>query len=125
MCAWFQNQPHPAEWVWTSSATRAQETAEFVTNGFSAPSAIEKSLYLADPETLIDVVRTTPPAVESVAVVAHNPGLTYLANMLSHGTVTENLPTFGCALFATEQDWCNLVPRHNHFIALYSPKTIR
>ena len=124
MQAWLSAQPHAAEWVWSSSATRAQATAEYVADGFTAPINIAPELYLSPPEVILDVLRATPPSIESVAVVAHNPGLTYLTNLLAPESVTDNLITFGTALFATEADWPSLVTQHNHFISLHTPKTI-
>ena len=122
---WYAAHPNPAEWIWASSAIRAQLTTEYVAQGFSSPQTTAPELYLSSPETILDVLRATPNGVQSVAVVAHNPGLTYLANLLSAESVTDNLVTFGSALFATEADWSNLAFHHNHFMSIQTPKGIK
>lgn len=126
---WFSAHSHPAHWIWSSNASRALMTAEFVARGFVArgfTATIKQAteLYLAGPETILDVLRSTPSSVQSVALVAHNPGLTYLTNLLAAESVTDNLVTFGSALFATEVDWSGLNYHHNQFISLTTPKLI-
>ena len=124
MQTWLAGQSNPIEWVWASSAVRAQSTADFVANATSANVVTEPALYLASPDTIIDVIRSTPADVESIAIVAHNPGLTYVTNMLATESITDNLVTFGVAAFAYEHDWSGLVPGHCHFMSLNTPKTI-
>ena len=129
MQAWLAAQDHPAQWVWCSSAVRAKLTAAYVTSAFNATFAEEPNLYLANPESVLNCLRATPAEVSSVAVVAHNPGLTYLVNQLNSKTstepVTNNLVTFGTALFATESDWVDLNFGCADLLSLHSPKTLQ
>jgi len=111
MAQWLAAQSDPATWIWTSDAARARATARFVAEGFAAAGArlvAEHRLYDASPETLLDVIRETPGEAESVAVVAHNPGLTYLANLLAGHTVTDNLPTLGVVRLHVPAPWRDL-----------------
>lgn len=124
MQSWLASQPHPVEWVWASSAIRAQQTASYVAEATNARLITEPTLYLASAETIIDVIRSTPPDIESVAVVAHNPGLTYVVNAVGPEAVTSNLATFGTALFAVESAWAQLVPGYSHFVSLHTAKKI-
>ncbi|XOV84401.1 MAG: histidine phosphatase family protein [bacterium] len=124
MQAWFSQQPHKASWVWSSPAVRAELTAAYVTSGFNATFVEDRRLYLASADVLLDVLQSTPAEVESVAVVAHNPGLTHLANVLGKSHVTDNLVTFGTVLFATEHGWHDLRPGQATCISLDTPKTI-
>ncbi|MAT83092.1 MAG: hypothetical protein CMD39_02270 [Gammaproteobacteria bacterium] len=108
MAAWLAGQDRPATWIWTSDAVRALSTARFVAAGFAAagPRVVEEHrLYNAPPETILDVIRATPPDVTAVAVVAHNPGMTQILNLLAGETVTVNLPTFGVARLDLPGDW--------------------
>jgi len=108
MAAWLATQDHPASWVWSSDAVRALATARFVADGFTAAGARiveEHRLYGAAPETIVDVIQGTPAEVASVAVVAHNPGLTETLNLLTGEQVTDNLPTFGLARLDVPGDW--------------------
>jgi phosphohistidine phosphatase len=113
MAAWLAEQSAPASWIWTSDAARALATSRFVAQGFTRATAQgatphivpEHRLYHATPEAACDVLRQTPDDVESVAVVAHNPGLTWLVNLLGGEQTVDNLPTFGVARFNVEGSW--------------------
>ncbi|MCZ6711089.1 MAG: histidine phosphatase family protein [Gammaproteobacteria bacterium] len=111
MANWFATQSDPATWIWTSDAARALATSEFVAQGFAAagPQAIsDHRLYHASAETALDTLRETPSDIDSVALVAHNPGLTSLVNLLAAAHTIVNLPTFGVARFDIAGDWHEL-----------------
>lgn len=98
MQRWLARQAFDPLWIWTSDATRARATAEFVHGAFPhAELVADRRLYGATPEAMLDVVRETPHGIESVAVVAHNPGTTECINLLAGELVVDNLPTFGIA----------------------------
>lgn len=114
-------------WLVTSAASRAMQTSDYVANGFGITPqhiCIEQSLYLADPETLLATLKETPADKNCVALVAHNPGLTWLVNALSaDDQQLDNLPTMGCALFdSNAEHWSDIgdVSR----VALFTPKKI-
>jgi len=127
MAAWLAGQAKPASWIWCSEAVRARSTAEFVVEGFrtAAPELVlERRLYLAGPERLVDVLRETPDSVESVALIAHNPGLTELVNLLAGETVLDNLPTFGVAAFRVKAPWVDLGFGGAQLLSVMSPKRL-
>ncbi len=127
MADWLAAQSDPASWVWTSTARRARTTAGFVQLGFSlSDNAVigVDDLYHATPEQILDVVRQTPSEVQSVAVVAHNPGMTWLVNGMGQDAITENLPTFGIARFDCAGDWASLRAGSARLDFLVSPKTL-
>ena len=96
---WLAGHPHPAQWIWTSDAARAAATAAFVAEAFpGATLQADRRLYGASPETLVGVLRETPPAIETAAIVAHNPGITRGVNLLAGAEAIDNMPTFGAAL---------------------------
>lgn len=122
-------------WLWCSSAVRAQQTAEHVRAGFGIPAnhcVTLEELYQASPRTLLDVLQRTPETESSVAIVAHNPGLTDLCNALEGAQVTDNLPTLGMALFAfgpsepaaPPMAFHDLRPGGAQLLALYSPRAL-
>jgi len=105
---WLARQSDPAAWIWTSDAVRALATARYVATGFEAakPQIIaDHRLYHASAHTARDLLRETPGDIGSVALVAHNPGLTSLVNMLAGRPVIDNLPTFGLARFDVTGEW--------------------
>jgi len=80
-----------------STARRAAETAENMVMHMQFP--IERvdwrsALYLSSPETMLDVIRSMPDDVASAALLAHNPGITELAEQLT-GKYFGNMPTCG------------------------------
>jgi phosphohistidine phosphatase len=113
MAAWLATQTDPARWIWTSDAVRARDTARFVAEGFGTPTGQvveEHRLYEAGPERLLEVIRETPADIQALAVVAHNPGMTDLVNLLAGSDVTDalptrGLPTFGVARFEVPAPW--------------------
>jgi phosphohistidine phosphatase len=111
MQIWLAAQTHPAQWLVTSCAARALATSVFVAAGFdlAAEVVIEDSrLYLASAETAVDVLRETPADVESVALVAHNPGISHLLDRLIGEHRSGDLPTFGTARLGFDGAWPDL-----------------
>ena len=98
MTEWLLKQAFLPTWIWASDASRALETAGFVEAAVpDAASHSDNRLYGASAETILDVVRETPDSVESVAVVAHNPGITECVNLLAGEQAVASMPTFGIA----------------------------
>jgi phosphohistidine phosphatase len=80
-----------------STACRAKATARLMTSaiGFSIADVEWKDeLYLASPLTIKSVIRQTANHVQTLALLAHNPGITELANQLV-GMDISNVPTCG------------------------------
>lgn len=127
MAEWLASQSDPASWIWTSDAVRARATARFVAKGFAAvaaPVVEDHRLYEASAETLLEVIRETPEESAAVAVIAHNPGMTYLVNLLAGRAVTDNLPTFGLARFDVPAPWHDLRFGSGVLEILTSPKLL-
>ncbi|HYJ31456.1 MAG TPA: histidine phosphatase family protein [Allosphingosinicella sp.] len=74
--------------VLASPAMRVRETLEEVEAGYgrSLEAAFDPRVYLAAPETLLDIVRATDSAAASLLLAGHNPGLESLAMALDGGT---------------------------------------
>jgi len=124
MRAWYAEQNQAAQWIWSSPAKRAVQTAEYVSRGFGADVVENSSLYLASAEQLLACLKSTPPDIQTVAIVGHNPGLTHLVNLLGQEMVTDNLVTFGSALFETHKSWDQLSFGVGRQIELVSPKLL-
>ena len=127
MASWLGTRSHPASWIWTSTAVRALATAAFVREAFQVPEdrvVGTDELYHAGPETLLDVLRRTPSEVDSVALVAHNPGLTWLANSFGRHRVTVNVPTFGVLRFDHPGSWTDLMEGRATLDLFEGPKSL-
>jgi phosphohistidine phosphatase len=81
----------------SSSALRAVATAEALAEAFEYAwdeIVVEEGLYEADADEILEVVEEQDDWVDHLMLVAHNPGLTALANYLSSQDI-ENVPTCG------------------------------
>lgn len=113
------------DYIITSIARRARETAEYFAKEFDIKPenfVIETRLYLAGPSDVIEVVQKTPADKQSVFVFGHNPTFTELANHFA-GLKIDNVPT--CGIFqakAMMDDWSKFKPEHTAFVAFYYPK---
>lgn len=128
MVDWLKSQPRPAQWIWSSTATRALATARFVAAGFQLEDEHiigVDALYHAPPEAALDVLRGTPADITSLAVVFHNPGITDLVNLLAGQHVLDNLPTFGIAQFSTNEAWAYAQPASFTLERVVTPKGVR
>lgn len=98
------------DWVISSPATRARQTAELVCQSMGYAIGriqYEPRVYEALPETLLDVIEQVPDEVDHLMLVGHNPGLTLLVNML--GGRLDNLPTCSVVSMSFEsRDWALL-----------------
>ncbi len=90
----------------SSPAIRAWTTARVIAAQISYPVEFlmrENNLYLASLNDLLDVIVEQDEGFQSLMLVAHNPGLTDLANFLCPG-LTDNLPTAGVVSVNIDQD---------------------
>lgn len=114
------------EVIISSDATRAMTTARLVARELDYPAddiRQNHALYLASPGAMLNVLETTAANDRDVMLVAHNPGLTDLANRLSDARI-DNVPT--CGVFVIESDtenWEQLANTPGTFAGFYCPKT--
>lgn len=87
-----------------SSAKRAQATAEKVVerSGYGGEVQICEDLYHAGSEVYFETLRALPDEVDRVLVIAHNPGLEELLDLLTG--IAERMPTAALAHLALRVD---------------------
>ena len=111
--------------ILTSSARRARETVRLVAREIGYPIEFlqtEKSLYLADPETILEVIEVQDDTFSDILVCIHNPGITELANRLS-GQRIDNVPTSGMVIIEIDTDcWSTIASSGCRFIGFDYPK---
>lgn len=86
----------------SSPAVRALRTTTLLAQGLGIEEQeirTEKGLYNASARALLDCLRTTDDHVAHLVLVAHNPGITDLANQLTDSRI-DDLPT--CAVLGAE-----------------------
>ncbi len=99
MGGWLERESLVPEVILCSSAVRTQQTVAGLQAGWSARPVVlpSRSLYLAAPEAIRDVIRSDAGDAASVLVVAHNPGIGMLVEQL--GGWTNGFPTAALAVF--------------------------
>ncbi|MBL1321748.1 MAG: histidine phosphatase family protein [Methylophaga sp.] len=102
---WLLDNEHIPQHIVSSSAVRAKQTTELATSIIS-PEIIsyEKELYLASVETLLHLIQTYKTGLNSLMVVAHNPGLEELVEYLivkseQSGSGITSMTTANMAIF--------------------------
>lgn len=110
-----------------SSARRARDTAFTVLHeaGYEGETRILRSLYMADPEGLVEALRRLEGEPERVLVIGHNPGLEELVQALTGET--EELPTAGLAVIDLAIDkWTDIVlgKGQGKLAGLWKPKEL-
>jgi phosphohistidine phosphatase len=78
---------------------------------------LDRGLYAAEPDTVLDLVGLVDDAARSVVVVGHNPTMGYLAQLLGDGSpgpevedrLLEGFPTCALAVFRWSGAWRELV----------------
>jgi phosphohistidine phosphatase len=81
----------------SSSAKRAEATARAIAEAIGYDTgeiALERALYMAEPEEMLQVIRAVDESSQHLALVGHNPGITNLADVLADARI-DNVPTCG------------------------------
>ncbi|HTL06983.1 MAG TPA: histidine phosphatase family protein [Chitinophagaceae bacterium] len=84
-----------------SPANRAKTTAEIFAAAYKLQQdqlIFERGLYLAPANFFYPFIAAADNSATSMALFAHNPGITDFANLLSTSVNTDNIPT--CGIFA-------------------------
>jgi phosphohistidine phosphatase len=112
----------------SSPAKRTKKTTEF----FAEAYGIEEkniiyisALYQASASAFFEVVSALADRVDSVAIVAHNPGITDFANQLIPEAKLDNMPT--CSVFAVQAEvdqWSDFGKAKREFLFFDYPKNV-
>ncbi len=110
----------------SSPALRAKTTAEKFMATFHAPKErllTQQGFYLAPPAFFTSFISTADDRLNSIALFAHNPGITDYANTLTTAIRTDNMPT--CAIFAVSAEidsWKDFATAAKAFLFYDYPK---
>lgn len=120
--------------VVASPAIRVVETLDGVWEGFGTTlkPVWDRRIYLASCVNLLDVVRETPPEVESLLMAGHNPGLEDLVLMLVpdregdrlRDSLEEKFPTASVAVLEFDGDWAGLDARGARLTRFVRPRDL-
>ncbi|HOY11727.1 MAG TPA: histidine phosphatase family protein [Saprospiraceae bacterium] len=109
----------------TSSAKRAFDTATLFSKVFNTPSEhfkVEKNLYHADIEDLMSCINGIDDQYDHVCLFAHNPGITYFANIVCEANI-HDIATAGILIMeANVSSWHNIEAHDITLISYIYPK---
>ncbi len=110
----------------SSPAKRAKKTAEFFCKemgGTEDRVIFVTALYQAPAEIFFEVIGHFDDTFHTVALFAHNPGITHFANQLVTEVQLDNMPT--CGVFAVQADtahWAAFAKAKKEFLFFDYPK---
>lgn len=110
----------------SSPAKRAKKTAELFCEALKQNKddiIFISALYHAPADTFFDVIKETDDRFDTMAVFAHNPGITYFVNQLAGSVRIDNMPT--CAVFAVRApvaQWKDFAKAKKEFLFFDYPK---
>lgn len=120
--------------VLISTARRTRETWKLVSASLSTrpQTHFDERIYEAEPGDILDAIRDTSAACQSLLVIGHNPGLQDLALMLVRDghqgdldRMTEKFPTAGLAIIDIPiDDWAGLQPRSGRLASFITPRDL-
>jgi len=93
----FASVEPPPDLILASPARRAEHTARVIGEaiGYAAERIrFDRTLYLATPAEMLGVIQALDDRLAHIALVAHNPGLTDLCEVLASAKI-DNVPTCG------------------------------
>ena len=123
--------------VLCSTALRARETLDLVLTALASKPEISylKTLYLAPPSRLLDILRRQNPETGRILLIGHNPGLERLALGLAQDTagpqagparrMAEKYPTAALTELAFEnKSWAEIGPGTGDAVRFVAPRSL-
>lgn len=116
--------------VLCSTALRTRQTLDLILPAIKPPKIVlDRQLYDAGFERLLDYLRGLPDEAESILLIGHNPGVHALALMLAHPQSAARLPshddkfpTAALASFHIAGRWPKLRPHRAAVMAFVTPR---
>jgi phosphohistidine phosphatase len=126
---WLRNNGYSPDAIYCSDAARTRETTDVIVGalGISPEITLKANMYHGQPTTLMRVLKQA--AGDTVALVAHNPGIAYFAEEIvaaapDHSRFFE-YPT--CSTLVCDfpiNDWAEAVPRSGQVVDFVVPKDL-
>lgn len=116
------------DFIISSTAERALQTAQFMREAFHLPPAamrLESRLYLAPPSVVLDVVRDCEEAVRHLVVVGHNPGLHEFCDRILARASIPRMPTCAAVIAGLPHEYWGMTDwQEAQLIAYVTPKAL-
>lgn len=108
-----------------SPATRARETAEVVASQLKLSERhiqYHDELYEASVRTLFSIVNNIDEKFQRVAMIAHNPGMTYLADYLTAAPLGNMVPASLVVITFEDMTWAEVCQHSGQFEGYVDPE---
>lgn len=127
--AWLAAEGISPDHAFVSASSRTRETWAAVAEGASWRLAAtdDRGLYGAEPDTALDLMRTTPDAARTLMVIGHNPTVAYLAQLLDDGEgggdagnrMAMGYPTSAIAVLEYDGAWAEIGPHSARLVGFH------
>lgn len=133
MGKWLREQGITPDHVLSSPALRARQTVEHVCDELGLDRKTiewDENVYLAELNTLLEVIANCPTSARRVLLVGHNPGLEDLLEYLCRDATSlpsdgKVLPTATVARVELPDKWKRLVPGSGKLVSLTRPRELK
>ena len=110
--------------IYSSTATRALDFAQVISDFSTITLVPDLSFYTFDPDELIEIIKSLPDTVYEAALVLHNPAITQVLNRLTNGKI-DNIPTAGvAAVNCPVEQWQDILEAQAELDYFITPKTL-
>lgn len=130
---WLKAQGISPSEVFCSTSVRTRETWAGIVeaSGIGALVENDRRVYLAHPQTLIEVLREASEHTVDLVLVGHSPGVPLLAGLLADGqgdepaltALDEGFPTCTTAVLTVDVDWTDLAPGTARLTAVHTARS--
>jgi len=126
MSRYLSSKINKIDFLHSSSSVRTFETSKFFISKIEFKNIkYDDNLYHCSAQSIIGLIKNYPDQYKTVMIIAHNPGLTNLINMITHITL-DNLPTTGIANIYFDCDyWNNISIENSNLVDLKFPKQLK
>ena len=110
--------------ILSSTARRAEQTARLIADAVESDAiSWHEDLYASSPAKMQEILYSLDDSLDTVFLVAHNPGISEFATELAAGLIHTDMPTCGVAGFLIEAErWTELPQAKKTQILSDSPK---
>jgi len=135
MGRWLRASGYAPDHVLCSTARRAQETWQLVSQGLAVTAAVDMDhrLYHASAAEVLDIIRAERETSRALLVIGHDPAIATLALMLASPSAATDIslsriavkfPTSAIAVLRQEGPWNRVRPGSMTFTAFVTPREL-
>ena len=126
MSKYLSSKINKIDFLHSSSSIRTFETSKFFISKIEFKNIkYDDNLYHSSAQSILGNVKNYPDKYNTVMIIAHNPGLTNLINMITNINLY-NLPTTGIANIDFDCDsWDNISVENSNLVDLKFPKQLK